>query len=179
MPSSEVRDLRRLEQSDADELYRLIEANRSYLARWLPWAEGLTLEGSIEFIRTIRRQEASNDGFQAALVSEGRIVGMVGFHSVNWAHSSTTIGYWLDEGHQGRGLMTRAVRTLVDHAFGVWDLHRVEIHAAVDNHRSRAIPERLGFREEGIRREAERIGERYHDLAVYGILAREWVGEEA
>jgi ribosomal-protein-serine acetyltransferase len=174
-----VRDLRRLEESDADELYRLIEANREYLARWLPWAEALTLEGSIEFIRTVRRQEASNDGFQAALVSEGSIAGMVGFHGVNWPHGSTTIGYWLDEGHQGHGLMTRAVRALVDHAFGVWDLHRVEIQAAADNHRSRAIPERLGFREEGVRREAERVGDRYHDLVVYAIIAPEWVQEEA
>jgi ribosomal-protein-serine acetyltransferase len=170
-----VRDLRRLEESDADELYRLIEANRAYLAPWLPWAEAQTREGTLEFIRMIRRQEASNDGFQAALVSEGSIVGMIGFHSVNWPHRSTTIGYWLDEGHQGRGLTTRAVRLLVDHAFGVWDLHRVEIQAAVDNHRSRAIPERLGFREEGVRREAERVGERWHDLAVYAMLAQEWV----
>jgi ribosomal-protein-serine acetyltransferase len=173
-----VRDLRRLEESDADELYGLIEANREYLARWLPWAAGLTFEGSVEFIRTVRRQEASNDGFQAALVSEGRIVGIAGFHSVNWPHRSTTIGYWLAESHQGRGLMSRAVRALVDHAFGVWDLHRVEIQAAVDNHRSRAIPERLGFREEGVRREAELIGDRYHDLAVYAILAPEWVQED-
>ena len=173
-----MRDLRRLEETDADELYRLIEANREYLARWLPWAAALTFEGSVEFIRTVRRQEASNDGFQAALVSEGKIVGIAGFHSVNWPHRSTTIGYWLAEGHQGRGLMSRAVRALVDHAFGVWDLHRVEIQAAVDNHRSRAIPERLGFREEGVRREAELIGDRYHDLVVYAILAPEWVQED-
>jgi ribosomal-protein-serine acetyltransferase len=173
-----VRDLRRLEESDADELYRLIEANRTYLAPWMPWAPAQTRDGTLEFIRMARRQEASNDGFQAALIVDGKIAGILGFHSVNWPHRSTTIGYWLDEGHQGRGLMTRAVRTLVDHAFGVWDLHRVEIQAAVDNQRSRAIPERLGFREEGVRREAELIGDRYNDLAVYAILAREWVQEE-
>jgi ribosomal-protein-serine acetyltransferase len=173
-----VRDLRRLEESDADELYRLIDANRAYLAAWMPWAGAQTREGTLEFIRMTRRQEASNDGFQAALVSEGKIIGIVGFHSVNWPHRSTTIGYWLDEGHQGRGLMTLAVRSLVDHAFRVWDLHRVEIQAAVHNHRSRAIPERLGFREEGVRREAELIGDRYHDLAVYAILAPEWVQED-
>ena len=144
----------------------------------MPWAGGQTLAGTVEFIRMVRRQDAANDGFQAAVLVEDEIVGMVGFHSVNWPHGSTSIGYWLDESHQGRGLMTRAVRTLVDHAFGVWDLHRVEIQAAVDNRRSRAIPERLGFREEGVRREAERIGERYNDLAVYAMLAPEWVQEE-
>ena len=178
-PRRRVRDLRRLEESDADELYRLIDANRAYLAPWLPWAEAQTHEGTVEFIRMIRRQEASNDGFQAALTFDGRIVGMIGFHGVNWPHGSTTIGYWLDERHQGRGLMTRAVRQLVDHAFRVWDLHRVEIQAALDNHRSRAIPKRLGFREEGVRREAERIGDGYKDLVVYAMLAPEWVQGDA
>jgi ribosomal-protein-serine acetyltransferase len=174
-----VRDLRLLEEADAEELYRLIDANRAYLARWMPWAAHQTLVGTLEFIRLTRRQAAANDGFQAAVISEGAIVGMAGFHGVNWPHRSTTIGYWLDEGHQGRGLMTRVVRALIDHAFGEWNLHRVEIRAATDNHRSRAIPERLGFREEGVQREAELIGDRYNDLAVYGLLAPEWVQQDA
>jgi ribosomal-protein-serine acetyltransferase len=171
--------LRLLVEADAEELYRLIDANRAYLARWMPWAEDQTPESTLEFIRLTRRQAAANDGFQAALVSNGAIIGMVGFHGMNWPHLSTTIGYWLDERHQGRGLMTHAVRALVDHAFGELGLHRVEVRAARDNWRSRAIPERLGFREEGVAREAERIGERYNDLAVYGLLAREWVQQGA
>jgi ribosomal-protein-serine acetyltransferase len=174
-----VRDLRLLEEADAQELYRLTDANRAYLARWMPWASGQTLEGTLEFIRLTIRQATSNDGFQAAVISEGAIIGIAGFHGVNWPHGSTTIGYWLAEEHQGRGLMTRAVRTLVGHAFGAWGLHRVEIRAATDNHRSRAIPERLGFRQEGVQREAERIGDRYYDLAVYGLLAHEWVQEDS
>jgi ribosomal-protein-serine acetyltransferase len=112
-------------------------------------------------------------------VCDGAIVGIAGFLGVNWPHGSTSIGYWLSERHQGRGLMTDAVRTLIDRAFGEWSLHRVEIRAATGNARSRRIPERLGFREEGVMREAERIGERYNDLAVYGLLAPEWVQEGA
>ncbi|HEY2333416.1 MAG TPA: GNAT family protein [Solirubrobacterales bacterium] len=48
---------------------------------------------------------------------------------------------------QGSGTMTAAVRLLVDHALTVWQLNRVEIRAAVENRRSRAIPKRLGFRQ--------------------------------
>ena len=167
--------LRLLEETDADELHRLVEANRAYLAPWMQWAAEQTPEATLEFIRLTRRQAAENSGFQAAIVCDDLIVGVAGFHRVDWAHRSATAGYWLDERHQGRGIMTHAVRTLVDHAFGDWSLNRVEIRAATDNGRSRAIPERLGFREEGVLREAERIGDRYNDLVVYGMLASEWV----
>jgi ribosomal-protein-serine acetyltransferase len=67
--------------------------------------------------------------------------------------------------------MTEAVRALVDHALSVWELNRVEIHAAAENRRSRAIPERLGFRQEGTLREAEFVDGRYLDTVVYSMLA--------
>jgi RimJ/RimL family protein N-acetyltransferase len=68
-----------------------------------------------------------NDGFQAALVREGSIVGMVGFTGVDWKRRSTGIGYWLAAEQQGRGIVTAAVRRLVEHAFAVWRLERVEV----------------------------------------------------
>jgi ribosomal-protein-serine acetyltransferase len=70
--------------------------------------------------------------------------------------------------------MTLAVRALVDYAIRVLGLHRVEIRAGVENRRSRAIPERLGFREDGSVRGAERIGSRVIDHVIYAITDREW-----
>jgi len=152
-----------------------VEANRDHhLARWMPWATGQTLEDTLAFTRRTREQLASNDGFQTAVIGDGRIVGVIGFHGISWEHRSTSIGYWLAESAQGRGTMTRSVRALVDHALRTWRLHRVEIRAAVDNTRSRAIPERLGFAQEGVAREVERVGERYVDQVVYSMLASEW-----
>jgi ribosomal-protein-serine acetyltransferase len=165
--------LRPFEESDAEEMYALVDRNRAHLEPWLPWVPFVhTPADQLEFIRATRRQVADNDGFQVAIVTAaGALAGTVGFHRVSWLNRATSIGYWLDAGEQGRGTMTQAVRALVDHAFGVWELHRIEIAAAVDNARSRAIPVRLGFREEGVRREAERHGDRYLDLVVYGLLA--------
>jgi ribosomal-protein-serine acetyltransferase len=168
---SEACHLRLLEEADAEELQRLIDVNRAQLARWMPWAADEAPEGTLRFIRLTRRQVADNDGFQTAIVCDGRIAGVVGFHGVDWDNRSTSIGYWLDAGHQGRGIMTGAVRALVDHALRTWALNRVEIRAAPDNRRSRAIPERLGFRQEGVLSEAERVGDRYLDSVVYAMLA--------
>jgi ribosomal-protein-serine acetyltransferase len=167
--------LRLLEEADAQELYEVIEANREHLARWMPWAAGQTLEDTLAFIRRTREQLADKDGFQTAVIEGDRIVGVVGFHPVSWQHRSTSIGYWLAESAQGRGTMTHAVRALVDHALRTWRLHRVEIRAAVENTRSRAIPERLEFTQEGVARAAELIDDRYLDQAVYSMLAGDWL----
>jgi ribosomal-protein-serine acetyltransferase len=171
---SEERVLRLLDESDAGELHAVIDANRAYLARWMPWAAGQTLEDTSAFIQRTREQLTNNQGFQAAIVERGRIVGVAGFHGVDWQHRSTSLGYWLAKSAQGRGTMTRAVHALVDHAFVTWQLHRVEIRAGIDNARSRAIPERLRFKEAAVLPDAERVGERLIDQVVYAVLAAEW-----
>jgi ribosomal-protein-serine acetyltransferase len=167
--------LRLFEESDARVLFALVDRSRALLEPWLPWVPFTTSpDDTLEFIRLTRRQIADNDGLQAAIVRNEDIAGVVGFHRVDWRNRSTSSGYWLGAAEQGRGTMTEAVRALVDHAFGPWGLHRVVIEAAVGNARSRAIPERLGFREEGVRRGSERHGERYLDVVVYAMLAPDW-----
>ncbi len=140
----------------------------------MPWAANQTFEDTLGFIRKTRDQLTTNNGFQVAIVCEGSIAGVVGYHTVDWGSRLTSIGYWLAEEHQGRGTMTEAVRTLTDHALSVWGLNRVEIRVAAENHQSRAIPERLGFREEGTLRAAERVGDRFLDSVVYSMLAANW-----
>lgn len=168
------RSLRLLEETDVDELHALIEANRAYLARWMPWAPGQRREDTASFVRGTRLQLAANNGFQMALCENGSIVGVIGFHRINWADRSASLGYWLAEAHQGAGIMTNAVSALLDHAFQAWDLEQVQIWADVDNRRSRAIPERLVFSYEGVRKHAERVGGRWTDHAVYAMTAQQW-----
>jgi ribosomal-protein-serine acetyltransferase len=168
--------LRPFEEADAEELFALTDNNRAHLERWLPWVPFTTSPAdSLAFIRITRRQLEDDAGMQLALVeADGAIAGVAGFHGFDRPNRATTIGYWLAADRQGRGLMTAAVRALIHHAFGERGLHRIEISAAVENTRSRAVPERLGFREEGVRRQAERHGDRWLDLVVYALLAPEW-----
>jgi ribosomal-protein-serine acetyltransferase len=170
----ERRELRMIEDSDAQELYEIVAANRKHLAVWMPWAAGQTFESTVAFIDASRKQLAANQGFQAVIAQDGKIVGVIGYHRVDWRHRSTSLGYWLVESAQGQGTITIATRALVEHAFHRWHLNRLDIRAGVENLRSRAVPERLGFTFEGVLRQAERVGDRYIDHAVYGMLARDW-----
>jgi ribosomal-protein-serine acetyltransferase len=167
-------ELRPLEESDAEELYLLIDANRARLERWMAWAEGQTRERTLEFVRAARKQVDADDGFQAAIVGEDGIVGVAGFHGLDWPNRATSLGYWLAAGEEGRGTMTHAVRALVDHGFDHWGLNRVEIRADVENLRSRALAERLGFVYEGTLRQALRLADGFHDDVVYAMLAADW-----
>jgi ribosomal-protein-serine acetyltransferase len=166
--------LRPVEEGDAEELHALIDANRAHLARWLVWAEPQTLAQTREFLARAQRQRAANDGFQAAIIAGGRIVGMVGFHGIDWSNRATSVGYWLDRAAQGTGTMTEAVGAMVDHAFAAWGLNRVEIRLDVENVRSRALVERLGFTREGVLRQALWVAGEFRDDAVYAMLAADW-----
>ena len=87
---------------------------------------------------------------------------------------SVELGYWLDAAMEGKGVVTQACRTMVRHAFEEHELHKVEISCATDNTRSRAVAERLGFSQEGILRQTDRLHDRYVDGVFYGLLVDEW-----
>jgi ribosomal-protein-serine acetyltransferase len=173
------RRLRPLTEDDAVELYALIDANRAHLARWMQWAADQTPEKTLAFIRDTHARHAAGEGFQGAVVQarrrpgRARIVGVAGMHRIDRANMAVELGYWLAADAQGAGIMTAAVAALVQHAFADLGLHRVQICAAVDNVRSRALIERLGFAFEGVARGHYRIGDGWHDDAVYALLAGE------
>jgi len=168
-------ELRIPEERYAQELFALIDANRVYLREWLPWVDHETsVEDTKAFIRGALQQFAHNEGFQMGIWYKGQVVGVIGYHPIDWADRKVEIGYWLAESFQGKGLMTKACKTLVAYAFDELKLHRVEIHCATHNKRSCAIPERLGFQQEGIMRDAEWLYDHFVDLVIYGMLADEW-----
>jgi ribosomal-protein-serine acetyltransferase len=168
-------DLRLLEERHAEALYALTDQNRQQLRRWLVWVDRTNSPAdSAAFIRNGLYQFSNSDGFQAGIWFKDQLAGGIGFHYWDWNNRKTEIGYWLGATFQGQGVMTRACRAMVDYAFGELGLNRVQIRCARDNARSRAIPLRLGFTEEGALRQAEWLIDHFEDQIVYGILAEEW-----
>ncbi|WP_018526945.1 GNAT family N-acetyltransferase, partial [Alkalispirochaeta alkalica] len=167
--------LRTLREDDAEELFQVIDENRAHLREWLPWLDANTTpKDSLSFIQATLAQEADNQGFTCAILLQGKIVGVVGYHPIRWSNRSVEIGYWLARAAAGHGIMTKCCRVLISHAFAVYDLNRVQIPAAIGNTRSRAIPERLGFTLEGVIRDAEWLYDHYVDHAMYAMLKKDW-----
>ncbi len=167
--------LKEVQASDAQEVFTLTNRNRSYLREWLPWLDHTQAVGdTLQFIETCRIQAQKNEALQFCIWWDNRIVGKIGYHRFDFSNRATSLGYWLDAEAQGRGIMTRSCKALVDYAFSDLKMNRVEIRCAVKNERSRAIPERLGFQAEGVLREAEWIYDHFVDLEVYGMLTNDW-----
>ena len=167
--------LRLLERQHAEALFARTDRNRAHLRPWLPWVDAVRSAADTRaFIEEGLQRFARGAGYELGIWQEGALVGVIGVHEIDAQNAQASIGYWLDAAHQGQGIMTRAVVAVLDDLFFERGLHRVEIRVDPENRRSRAIPERLGFRMEGVLREAICYRDRWGDLVIYGILDREW-----
>ena len=98
------------------------------------------------------------------------IVGGATLHHFDPMRDAVEVGYWLFASARGRGVATRAVRAMVEHAFAN-GIYRVEAHVRVGNERSEKVLERLGFVREGVkRRHLRHEGERV-DATLFSRLA--------
>jgi ribosomal-protein-serine acetyltransferase len=173
-PASDIR-LGIMDEVHAQELFRLVDSNRIHLRQWLPWLDSQkNTADSLQFIRVTRDQFRNKESMTMGVWYQDSLCGVIGYHRIDWMNRSSMIGYWISSDRQGKGIMTEACRELVDYGFSRLGLHRVEIRCAIGNQRSRAIPERLGFVNEGIARQGEWLYDRYVDLVVYSMLAPEW-----
>ena len=163
------------ERRHAPELFSLIDQNRAMLDRWFPWPASTRAPEDLHgFIDESLARFARQDGFEGGLRQDGRLVGGLGVHHVDREVGSGEIGYWLAQAAQGRGVITRAVAGLIRYLFEEDGFERIEIRCHPDNRRSRAVPERLGFREEGTLRRIGLLRGRPFDHVVYGLLKDEW-----
>jgi ribosomal-protein-serine acetyltransferase len=159
----------------AKDIFELIQISRDYLREWLPWVDtNASVKDTESFIRSTLQGYANRTSLNTVIFYEGNIAGVAGFNEIDWSNRIAYIGYWLGQPYQGTGIMTKVCKALTDYAFHELDLNKVDIRAAEMNIRSRKIPERLNFKQEGTIRSAEWINDHYVDHVVYGMLKNEW-----
>ena len=105
---------------------------------------------------------------------DNELVGVIGFHYLDLVNKCMSIGYYLAQHFQKKGIMTVCTKVLIKYVFEEFDINRVEIQMSTRNPKSRAIPERLGFTQEGVLRSNERLRGEFSDSYVYSLLRDEY-----
>lgn len=164
---SEEITLGEIQLSDAKAMFKAIDSNRKELRTWLPFIDDTMLvSDSEDFIDYTRRS-----GDLILVIRWGKeFIGLIGLKDTDWVNRKTEIGYWLIASYRKRGVITRSIQRLFPFIFNELKLNRIQIKVAVENMNSRNIPEKLGFKTEGIERDGELLASGFTDLYVYSML---------
>ena len=169
--------LKDLELETANDLFNLINLNRSHLRKWLTWVDDTKyLEDTIDYIQSVLSGDMFNGRYVLEIWYCNSLAGVIDLHNGDKINMIIEIGYWLAEKYQGAGIMTESCRACINYAFIDLGFNRVVIKCAVANNKSRAIPERLHFTFEGIEREGQNLNGEYTDLMVFSMLKKDWEG---
>ncbi|WP_321281553.1 GNAT family protein [Marinifilum fragile] len=165
-------ELKQIEQSDSKAIFEMIDSQREYLGKWLPFVE-FTKEVSDtdKFVHSVVNAPKERFEYVFVIRIKNEFVGLIGFKDTDKPNQKTEIGYWLSEKHQKQGIITKSVEKLCDFAFNKQGINRIQIKCAVGNKPSIKIPQRLGFKFEGVERDGELLtGNVCTDLEIYSKL---------
>jgi ribosomal-protein-serine acetyltransferase len=168
--------LEKIKKSHATHVFEIIQRDKNYLRRWLPFVDQTRhVKDTENYIRLILSPRHRDQNAVYTVWFRGLLAGLAGFKEIDQVNHKAEIGYWLAEQLQDKGIMTRTVKKMIDFGFRNMNMNRIQIKVAVGNFKSAAIPRRLGLYFEGIERNGEFHTDRYYDLEVFSILKNDWI----
>lgn len=153
-----------------EDLYSLVKfANNEHIAQFMTnrFPHPYTTENGKIFI-----ESATNDfPFNIfAIDINGEAVGGIGLHlQADIQCRNAELGYWLGEPFWGKGIITKAVRQMVDYGFLTWDIDRIFARPFGTNTGSQKVLEKAGFTLEGRFEKTFFKNDEYHDELIYAI----------
>ncbi|QFR00508.1 GNAT family N-acetyltransferase [Streptomyces phaeolivaceus] len=168
-------ELRPLEPWHAEEFLAHLERGRDFINRYVPFGQtAADGEGARAVLQRYADMRAADTGSLHGIWLDGKLVGGVLFLNFDAENANCEVGCWLEPAGTGRGLVTRAVRILIDWAVDERAIHRVEWIAASGNTPSLNVARRLGMVRDGVQRERHPHRGVRHDLEIWSVLAPEW-----
>ena len=155
----------------ADDFIEFTTANEAFHQPWVfPATDAGTFRAYLE-----RLEDGRARGFVVARTADDAIVGVINVNDIiRGGFSSASLGYYGSAAHACRGYMTEALGLVLDQAFDVIGLHRIEANVQPANANSLALIARLGFRKEGFSPRFLQIDGAWRDHERWAILAEEW-----
>ena len=161
--------------SDAREIFKVVDENRIYLRKTLPWLDEVnSLDEQISYISHCISDYELHKGIMYSILFDGDIIGTMGLNSIDYDNRSCAVGYCVSEEFAGKGIATRCCSRLIDHCFDDLNLHRFVLEASVENIASCRVAEKLGLRLEGVTKDREWLYDRFLDANLYAVTKPEW-----
>jgi len=163
--------------SDAPLLAESVTESVEHLKPWMPWAhdEPMPLEKKLEGVKRFRGMFDLNQNYVYGIFNseETKLLGGTGLHP-RIGENELEIGYWIHKDYTNKGLVTESSAALVQVAFEIIHVHRIEIHCDPGNLASASIPCKLGFTHEGTLRQKTPFLDRWSDSMIWGLLETEY-----
>lgn len=161
--------------SDYAEWAELRALSRAHLTPWEPaWSRDELSRSSYRRRLRAYGQDARDDlgySFFIADTTSGAILGGMNISNVRrGAAQSASLGYWIGAPYAGRGIMQKAVRTVLPFAFRSLHLHRLEAASMLSNIHSQRVLEKTGFSREGLARRLLKINGAWEDHIIFSRL---------
>ena len=142
--------LRRYREDDVGALLSAVTESLNHLRPWMPWAANYSRESAEEFLASSNQSWDDGTVYNYAITTAGALAGGVGLMA-RIGPGGLEIGYWVHQAYTRRGLATAAAAALVEQAFRLPGVERVEIVHDELNVASGGVPRKLGFTEVGRR----------------------------
>ncbi|MDO4546912.1 MAG: GNAT family N-acetyltransferase [Clostridia bacterium] len=169
--------IRRMTMKDAVDIFEYSRDER--VARHVLWSAHTSIGESRSYIRSMIRRYRAGDAASYAIEfnSTGRVIGTIGFMCYKEEHNCVEIGYSLSRRYWNQGLMTEAVKAVIDYGFDKLNLHRIEAQHEIDNPASGAVMRKAGMKYEGRLRQRLMNKGKYVDVDLYAILSDDRRGD--
>jgi ribosomal-protein-alanine N-acetyltransferase len=170
--------IRLVAEEDAEELAELMASNRKFFAPWDAVRPDAfyTAAGQLEAIGAALRSYESGQMMPHVIVQDGRIVGRMNLNTiVRGAFQSGTLGYYVAEEYNGRGIAGRATGLMVAVGFEELNLHRIEANTLLHNVASQRVLLRNGFERFGTAPKYLRIAGEWQDHDQFHKINENWL----
>ena len=151
-------------------------ARRADVTEYLTWSPHPNVDYTKEYLAYLSHHYTLGDFYDWALIlkEENKMIGTCGFTRFSFPNDSAEVGYVLNPEYRGRGLAPEALTEVLRFGFSVIGLNRIEAKYIVGNEASRRVMEKVGMRFEGVLRGGMKIKERYRDIGVCAVLAKDF-----
>lgn len=169
--------LRQYTDSDSDAEALFSFRSNPQAMHFVPRPLHQSTEDALKMIAQINDNIAANDsiGWAVQVKETARVIGSVSFHRIEKEHHRGEIGYMLHPDHWGKGLVTEAVRAIVDYGFRELNFHSIEAIIDPDNTASANVLNKLNFVKEAHFRENFMQNGRFTDTAIYSLLKSDYL----